>query len=71
MARKRIKTTREKQNVKRLDNLMARMILDLRKDQNSTLVPAETELVLKILAYALQRMTQDLQKGEEDEQESS
>lgn len=71
MARKRIKTTREKQNVKKLDNLMARMILDLRKNQNSTLVPTETELVLKILAYALQRMTQDLQKGEKDEQESS
>lgn len=64
---KRKRQTREAQRVRRLDALMAKMVLDLRKKRTTTINPEETELLLKILAYALQRMTADLKEGAESE----
>lgn len=64
---KRKKTTREEQNAGRLDRVMARMVVNIRKGEDTTINPVESALMLKIVAYALQRMKDDLEKGKESE----
>ena len=68
---KRKRTSAPEQNAKRLDSAMTRMLTNLRENKPTELSPLESALMLKLMAYALQKMNEEAQQvlsqGLEDE----